>query len=414
MKKTLLLMMGLLVTGLTFTACSDDNDDYKMTDGNDNTNLTEQQIIAQIDAEDNVDYTTRNATAWGNYMRAVDSLLVNDATTLYNDWTVSYRGQAPYAEQFKGHTISNLSTGLACIEQIIDGMADISNEVGENKIGEPLAKYTANWMKKENMREGLYAVESWYSWHSRTDYSNNILSIRNAYYGVYDKSTSNMSATPAANSMYGVVAANDPALNTRVVDAINGAIKAILDIPQPFRNHINSPESRAAQTACAKLTTILTQDLKTFFQDHANSNEVLDPVVNNIVDAVIVPTSKDLRDLVNQMHDLVIAFQQNPTTQGFANLGTAWIAARQPWESFEAFLWGPVADDGLDPNMDSWPLDRDGIVNLLNSQRWSDMDWSGQFDEGSDQIAAAQNLRGFHTMEFLIFKNGKTRVVPNR
>lgn len=415
MKKSLFLMLGLIMMGLTFTACSDDNDDNKKTDGKDTTNVnqTEQAIIAEIDAEDNVDYTANNATAWGNYMRAVDSLLVNDATTLYNDWTVSYRGQTPYADQFKGHQISNLTTGLACIEQIIDGMADISNEVGESKIGEPLAKYTTNWMNKENMREGLYAVESWYSWHSRTDYSNNILSIRNAYYGVYDKSTSNMTNTPATNSMYNVVAAGDSALNRRVVNAINGAITAILDIPQPFRNHINSTESRAAQTACANLTTILTQDLKTFFQDHANTDAVLDPVVNNIVDAVIVPTSKDLRDLVNEMHNLVIAFQQNPSSRGFAQLGQAWIAARQPWESFEAFLWGPVADDGLDPNMDSWPLDRDGIVNLLASQRWNEMSWTGDFDEEDEKISAAQNLRGFHTMEFLIFKNGETRTVPN-
>lgn len=410
MKKSL-FMLGLMVFGLTFTACSDDNNNNKKED-NDSTK-TEQQIIAEIDAEDNVDYTASNATAWANYMRAVDSLLVNDSRTLYEDWTVSYRGGAPYQEQFKNHQISNLTTGLACIEQIIDGMADISNEVGESKIGDPLTLYTTNWMSKSNMREGLYAVESWYSWHSRTDYSNNILSIRNAYYGVYDKSTSNMSQTPAAKSMYNVVDSVNPQLNQRVVNAINGAITAILNIPQPFRNHINSTESRAAQTACADLTTILTQDLKNFFNDHANTDAILDPVVNNIVDVVIVPTSRDLRDLVAQMHNLVIAFQQNPSTRGFEELGTAWIAARQPWESFEAFLWGPVADDGLDPNMDSWPLDRDGIVRLLASQQWSEMNWSGDFDEDSETIAAAQNLRGFHTMEFLIFKNGQTRTVPN-
>ena len=36
-----------------------------------------------------------------------------------------------------------------------------------------------------------------------------------------------------------------------------------------------------------------------------------------------------------------------------------WITAREPWETSEAFLFGPVADKGLDPNMDSWPLDVD-------------------------------------------------------
>ena len=36
------------------------------------------------------------------------------------------------------------------------------------------------------IRDSLYAVESWYSWHSRDDYTNNIYSIRNAYYGSLD------------------------------------------------------------------------------------------------------------------------------------------------------------------------------------------------------------------------------------
>lgn len=33
-------------------------------------------------------------------------------------------------------------------------------------------------------------------------------------------------------------------------------------------------------------------------------------------------------------------------------------------------LIGPVANLGLDPNMDSWPLDQNGIVQVLNSQNW--------------------------------------------
>lgn len=404
MKKNLFLL-GLVMVGLTFTACSDDNNDNKK-------DLTEQEIIDQIDAEDNVDYTAQNATAWGNYMRAVDSLLVIDSRTLYNDWTVSYQGGAPYAEQFKNHQVANLENGLTCLEQVINGMADIANEVGTSKIAEPYALYTANWMNKENMRAGLYAVESWYSWHSRLDYSNNILSIRNAYFGVYDKSIDNMSTTPATHSMYNTVQSLNPTLNTQMVNAINGAINAIQAIPQPFRNNINTAESRAAMTACTTLNDLLTRELTSFFSSNV-SNAECDSIVANIVDVVIVPTCKDLMDLVQTMHQKVIAFQQNPTTQGFADLGQAWIDARQPWESFEAFLFGPVADDGLDPNMDSWPLDREGIVNLLASQRWNQMSWTGQFNEDDDQIAAAQNLRGFHTMEFLIFKNGKTRTVPN-
>ncbi len=409
MKKNLFILGALLVGMTTLVACGDDDNNK----GSDKTQREQElEIIAQIDADDNVDYTSSNATAWGNYMRAVGALLVQDATTLYNDWKVSYRNGAAYGDQFKNHTIASLgTTALPYIEQIIDGMADIANEVGESKIGDPLSKYMTNFPSYSNMREGLYAVESWYSWHSRDDYSNNILSIRNGYYGVYEKSLRLTAPTPAQNSMYNVVNSINPTLNKQVTDAINNAIAAIQAIPQPFRNNINTTESRAAQTACSTLQQILSQDLKNFFQTSASDDATIDPVIANIVDVVIIPTSKDLMDLNTAMQADIVSFQSNPTTAGFTKLGQDWIAARQPWESFEAFLFGPVSDDGLDPNMDSWPLDRDGIVSLLGSQHWNDLTWTGDYDEDSEQIAAAQNLRGFHTLEFLIFKNGQTRTV---
>ena len=61
--------------------------------------------------------------------------------------------------------------------------------------------------------------------------------------------------------------------------------------------------------------------------------------------------------------------------------------------------------------MDSWPLDVDAIVNLLNSQNWDEMEWSGDFNEDSETIGAAQNVRGYHTLEYLLFKNGQPRTV---
>lgn len=64
----------------------------------------------------------------------------------------------------------------------------IANEVGDAKIGDPYDLYMSGETKK-----ALYAVESWYSWHSRDDYTNNIWSVRNAYYGSLDGSISEKS-----------------------------------------------------------------------------------------------------------------------------------------------------------------------------------------------------------------------------
>ncbi len=78
--------------------------------------------------------------------------------------------------------------------------------------------------------------ESWYSWHSRDDYTNNIYSIRNAYYGSLDGKVSDKSISK-------LVAGANAELDTKVSAAITTAASAIQAIPQPFRNNINSQEN---------------------------------------------------------------------------------------------------------------------------------------------------------------------------
>ena len=62
-----------------------------------------------------------------------------------------------------------------------NGAEGIANEVGATKIGDPVDKWNSG--DKEG---GVLAVESWYSWNSLDDYTDNIYSIRNAYYGSLD------------------------------------------------------------------------------------------------------------------------------------------------------------------------------------------------------------------------------------
>ena len=147
-----------------------------------------------------------------------------------------------------------MSSAINCIEQIIDGCADIASEVGASKIGDPVSLYEGG-----KQQEALYAVESWYSWHSRDDYTNNIYSIRNAYYGSLDGSVN-------ANSLSALGKKVDEAFDTKVKNAINAAAAAIQDIPQPFRNNIGSAEAKAAMDACGDLESLLTDELKPFMQ----------------------------------------------------------------------------------------------------------------------------------------------------
>ena len=370
----------LAVAALLLGACSS-NDELTPDEG---------------DAAKNIDYTEANSASWRNYMRQVSALLCDDADALHNAWTVSYEDGTPFASQFKSHNNSEYPSVKSCLDQIVEGCADIANEVGTAKIGDPYNQY---FVYKE---KALYAVESWYSWHSRDDYTNNIYSIRNSYYGSLDGKESN-------NSIAALIKETNPTLDTEMRAAITAAANAIQAIPQPFRNNINSKESLAAMTACATLESLLTNKLKPALDGITGRDAQLQAIVDNYVDNVVVPTYADLATKNKQLQQSVLAFYNSPSDAAFRNACNAWMVAREPWEKSEAFLFGPVDALGLDPNMDSWPLDQVSIVNILNSGNYDDLNWEDGDDD--DAIEAKQGVRGFHTLEFLLFKNGNPRTV---
>ncbi len=386
MKKFTFMVAALLcAAAATLTSCSDNDDP---NGGGSNNGQTAALL----------DYSAENADNWHNYSVQVARLLANDATRLNEAWTVSYNGGATFADIFRNHSGNGYTSPLNCIEEMIDGCADIANEVGTAKIGDPYDLYKAG-----RTEEALYAVESWYSWHSREDYTNNIYSIRNTYYGSLD-------GTVATASMASKVAAENPALDTDVRARIDAAAKAILAIPQPFRNNIDSSEASAAMTACAELDQVLSNDLKAFFENlDSTHTSALSAIVTNYVDAVVLPTYSSLKERNAALLNAVQYLSANRTDAAFEAACQAWLSAREPWEKSEAFLFGPVDALGLDPNMDSWPLDQDAIVNHLKSGVFTDLDWSDS--DSDDTIEAVQNIRGFHTLEFLLFKDGKPRVV---
>ena len=390
MKKNFLIM-GLLALGLGFTttSCSDDDDDNEITE----------------EEAQNLDYTSENAAAWGNYAVNVAMLLSQDSQNLYDEW------ESDFAAAFRGHTAgSGYKSANDCVQQIIEGCIDIANEVGTAKIGEPY-----DYWKAGQKNQALYAVESWYSWHSRDDYKNNILSIANSVLGMrLDGDPSKFNYRAVGTDSHSIIVASMQNANLlqpsiAVWRNICAAWTAIDNIPQPFRNNIGSTETEEAMEACAALVESL-ETLNGLIGENL-SEEDAQAIVNQFVDEVAMPTYADLVAKNNALLTAVRALQANPSNTAFSAACAAWLAARQPWETSEAFLFGPVSELGLDPNMDSWTLDAVGIANLLESQKWSEMEWKGDYDEDDEAIEAAQSLRGFHTLEYLLFKNGQPRTV---
>lgn len=410
--KKFFIPAALLTLSLSFgfVSCGDDNDNNTTqtpggkTDG-DEGNKT------QSDAD--LDITTENSAAWCNYMKNVAVLLNTDSKNLSEAWSVGYKETGKtYAELFKTHDNASGYTDVdACLQEMIEKMGEIANEVGSSKIGDPYAKWTGG-----KQTEALYAVESWYSWHSRDDYTNNIMSIKNAYYGTLGN-TYNKEATAAEYSLANYLKGSD--IDTKMRAAIDEAANAIQNIAQPFRNNIGSTQTVAAMDACEKLQRLIgeisTDDgdkagEATNLKDYAKANLTeaqKQNIINHFVDVIVVPTYKDLATKNTALLAAVNTLVANPTDANFEAACDAWMQARQPWETSEAFLFGPVDEFGLDPNMDSWPLDQTAIVNILKSNSWASLEWA---DGDTDaKVESAQNVRGFHTLEYLLFKDGQPR-----
>ena len=129
-------------------------------------------------------------------------------------------------------------TQLAAMEQILTGASDISDEVGNTKIMDPVNS------------QNVLDVESWYSWNSIADFTDNIRSVRNIYYGSLDGIVN-------SNSMANYVKQVNSTLDNNVRTAIDNAIYEVSNMPAPFRNHLSKSETQKAVDACNALLDAL-------------------------------------------------------------------------------------------------------------------------------------------------------------
>lgn len=125
-------------------------------------------------------------------------------------------------------------------------------------------------------------------------------------------------------------------------------------------------------------------------------------ILKNYVDAVVIPTYKQLADYAIQLaEDCEDLSTQERVDQACAN----WIAARRYWELSEAFLFGPASDYSIDPHIDSWPLNLVELAEVLKK---------GDIEARIASGTAGYGLLGFHAVEYVIFKEGSTGTADNR
>ena len=118
------------------------------------------------------------------------------------------------------------------------------------------------------------------------------------------------------------------------------------------------------------------------------------PILAHVSTSVITATYEDLRVAAVALDAAVSTLAASTTEDNLAAARQAWREARIHWERSESFLFGPVSTEGIDPAMDSWPVNTVDLDAVLASSN----ELTVEFIDGLEGT-----LKGFHTIEYLLF-----------
>ena len=95
----------------------------------------------------------------------------------------------------------------------------------------------------------------------------------------------------------------------------------------------------------------------------------LKAAVEQYVPGVIYKIYGNLADASEQLYTKIAAMKEAGTyTQAqIDGVCTTFLEARKWWEQSEAFLYGAAKTYGIDPHIDSWPLDKDKLAKSLSN-----------------------------------------------
>ncbi len=130
--------------------------------------------------------------------------------------------------------------------------------------------------------------------------------------------------------------------------------------------------------------------------------EALVPYAENNVIFTYNQLSDAACDLYTACRNILAKFDAGTLAEGDISQACAyWNTARKYWELSEAFLFGPAGNHNIDPHIDSWPLDKDMMDNMLgNEAKMKEIETLG-----SDAIVSlGYGLLGFHAVEYMLYE----------
>lgn len=128
--------------------------------------------------------------------------------------------------------------------------------------------------------------------------------------------------------------------------------------------------------------------------------EIVVAISNN----VILPIYRNLETNGASLLAAINALKNDPTSPAKLEAAkTAWIATRSPFETGEAFEFGPLVDNSIKRDVDAWPIDVQALDSIIAS--------SFVITE-ANVGALPQNVRGDHMVEFFLWGDAENSIPP--
>ncbi len=136
----------------------------------------------------------------------------------------------------------------------------------------------------------------------------------------------------------------------------------------------------------------------------SNDNTTEGKILTDFAAVLANPNYTDLQTNAGHLKDAAAALVSSSTDANLLAAQTAWKNTRAPWEACEGYLFGPVEDFNYDPTMDSWPVDKNELDSLINSNNPLQV---------TNLEPLPYTLKGFHAIEYIIFGVGGMQKAAN-
>lgn len=127
-------------------------------------------------------------------------------------------------------------------------------------------------------------------------------------------------------------------------------------------------------------------------------------IIDGFANKVVIATYSDLDQKSGALLQTVETLKINKTDASLKQAQDAWKAMRRPWEQSESFLFGPADTNGYDPKLDSWPVNKVDLDAVLSSGEKLTVPYIETLED---------ELKGFHTIEYLLFGSKNDQTIKN-